>query len=214
MCILPKGSSVSIVALLGTGFAFELISHGFPTANTLLAERREVCPRGTAGREVVGCGEEAVEHKATVLNLKPANASRLSWSMRSLTEVAVLSLIIDEAHGDVPASCSAITCVARPLASQGIPGQSCTLFYHSNGKVRRGRVCKNESVEWSESAQLWDIADIFWFNWQTSIDVEDRHRILRSRWHFFVLLISFHQLYKKELCFLEKKPMYNKSASH
>lgn len=79
LCILPKGSGVSIVALLGTGFAFVLISHSFPTADTLLAERRfGVCPRGTAGSEVVGWGEEAVEDEATVLNLKVANVSRLS----------------------------------------------------------------------------------------------------------------------------------------
>lgn len=79
LCILPKGSTVSIVMLLGTGFAFELISHGFPTASTLPAERRvDVCPRGTAGGEVVGWGEKAVGHEATVLNLKVANVSRLS----------------------------------------------------------------------------------------------------------------------------------------
>lgn len=152
LCILPKGSTVSVVALLCTGFAYELISHGFPTADTLSAERRaSVCPRGTAGREVVGWGEEAVEHEAMVLNLKAANGSCLSWSTQSLTEVAVLSLFVDEAHGDVPASCSASACVARPLAFQGLPGQSCTLLYHSNGIVRRGRACKSESAEWTEA---------------------------------------------------------------
>lgn len=45
-------------------------------------------------------------------------------STRSLTEVTVLSLFVDLTHGDVPASSSAESSVARPVALQRVPGQT------------------------------------------------------------------------------------------
>lgn len=66
---------------------------------------------------------------------------------KSLTEVTVIGLFVDEAHGDVPASSSADARVARPLASQGLPGHPRTLLYHSNSIVRRGSSYKSEGTE-------------------------------------------------------------------
>lgn len=39
LLIVPEGSSITVVKLVGTGFALGLISHGFAAALTLLAER-------------------------------------------------------------------------------------------------------------------------------------------------------------------------------
>jgi len=47
---------------------------------------------------------------------------KLNTKNRSLTEVAVFSLIVDATHGDVPASSSTHAGVARPLSLQAFPG--------------------------------------------------------------------------------------------
>lgn len=52
-----------------------------------------------------------------------------------LTEVTVISLFVDEAHGNVPASGSAHACVARLLSLQVLPGYAPTLLHHSNSIV-------------------------------------------------------------------------------
>lgn len=43
-------------------------------------------------------------------------------SLQLLTEVTVMFCFVDLTHGDVPASSSADSCVARLLALQSVPG--------------------------------------------------------------------------------------------
>lgn len=55
----------------------------------------------------------------------------------SLTEVTVVSLCVDEAHGNVPARGPANACVTRLLSLQLVPGYAHTLLYNSDSVVRR-----------------------------------------------------------------------------
>lgn len=54
----------------------------------------------------------------------------------SLTEVTVVSLFVDEAHGNVPARGPTHACMTRPDSPQTVPGYARTLLYHSDSVVR------------------------------------------------------------------------------
>lgn len=60
----------------------------------------------------------------------------------SLTEVAVVGLFVDEAHGNVPARRSAHARVARLLPLQGLPGYAHSLLDHSDSVVRGCWSCR------------------------------------------------------------------------
>lgn len=125
-------------------------------------------------------------------------------STQSLTEVTVISLFVDEAHGDVPASSSADARVARPLAFQGPPGHPQTLLYHSNSIVRRG----SSLQEWKYRRRwIRKLADI----------LEDIY--CYKRWVALYFSANnfpnnFHELSWKELCNFVLEKMFNRYTSY
>lgn len=76
---------------------------------------------------------------------------RRKRSTKSLTEVTVISLSVDVAHGNVPASSPADSSVARSLTLQGRPGHPRTPLHHSNSIVGGGQRYKRGKKEGDKS---------------------------------------------------------------